>query len=107
MHIIKLYRDLHRIKKRSAIIACLFFIVLEIGKYLALFRGNPDLTWVYYSAKNISLFLFLILPFLSLINTILVVGELKNKWKKKTFWALISISPFLYFLIKILYLVLT
>lgn len=95
-------KKLNLLQKFSILIPILYIIGEFISYYVERFRADENLHWIYNNGKDLSLLICYGAVFWSLINSILIVRELKTKTLYKIFWFLLSISTFLNMLIRII-----
>ncbi|KRB54164.1 hypothetical protein ASD98_17970 [Flavobacterium sp. Root186] len=95
----KKFRNLHETQKFAIVIPALFFLSCLTKHYLENFRG----TLIYAYGSTITLFLSLFLVLFSLVNSILILRDLKIKLIQKLLWFLLSALPFLYLSIGLIF----
>ena len=90
---------LKRIQKFAIIIPGIFILGAFISEYVERFRGDKNLHWIYVDGKDYSLIMCYGAVLWSLINSILIIRNLKIETQKKVFWFLLSAATFLYMFI--------
>lgn len=95
-------KKLNLLQKFSILIPILYIVGEFISYYVERFRADENLHWIYNNGKDLSLLMCYGTVFWSMINSILIVRELKTKTLYKIFWFLLSISTFLNMLIRII-----
>ena len=90
---------LNRIQKFAIIIPGIYILGLFISTYVERFRGDKDLRWIYVYGKDCSLILCYGAVTWSIVNSILILKDLKIEKPKKIMWFLLSASTFLYLFI--------
>ena len=91
---------LKRIQKFAIIIPGIFILGLFISDYVERFRGDKNLHWIYVDGKDYSLMMCYGAVLWSIINSILILRNLKSEKPKKMLWFLLSVSTFLYLFIR-------
>ena len=91
---------LKRIQKFAIIIPGIFILGLFISDYVERFRGDKNLHWIYVDGKDYLLMMCYGAVLWSIINSILILRNLKSEKPKKMLWFLLSVSTFLYLFIR-------
>lgn len=90
---------LNRIQKFAIVIPGIFILGAFISEYVERFRGDKNLRWIYVDGKDYSLIMCYGTALWSILNSILILQNLKTEKTKKILWFLLSVSTFLYLFI--------
>ncbi len=91
---------LNRIQKFAIIIPGIFISALIISSFVERFRVNQNLRWIYEYGKDFSLIIGYGAVVWSIVNSILILKDLKTERPKKILWFLLSAATFLYLFIR-------
>ncbi|MNF87238.1 hypothetical protein D3C84_696970 [compost metagenome] len=94
--LLKKYRNLDETQQFAILIPILFLLSGIIHKLVSRFRGSGEFLWLFASVSTITLFLSCFLILFSLVNSILIIRDLRMKIVHKILWILLSLSVFLY-----------
>jgi hypothetical protein len=96
-------KQLKTIQKIAIIIPLIFISGTLVSYFAEKFRGNEDLRWIYVYGKDLALIMWYGAVTWSIVNSILILKDLKTERLKKILWFLLSAATFLYLFIMMTY----
>ncbi len=91
---------LKRIQKIAFIIPLIFISGYFVSNFAESFRGNENLHWIYTNGKDLAMIMWYGSVAWSIINSILILRNLKIKTQQKVLWFVFSMVTFIYFAVK-------